>query len=486
MSVFRGELQTFTVIVNDDNSSEPTEKFTVALSNPVNGTLNNGGVQIATVTIVDNDAIPTLTVTGESVTEGDSGTKSLTFTLTLSNPSSGTITLTPTFGGTALNPSDYTYAGGNVVFTPGQTTQTLTITVNGDYSTLAGTATDGTDYIGITGGTIIIFAGQTTGTITVPIVTDNLDEPNETFSVQLTGATNAIVAPGGSTATGTIIDDDATPVVSIGTPVIVTEGALATFTVTLSGRSASDVVVTYSTVNGTAIAGQDYTGATNQTVTVLAGSLTATFDIATTDDLLDEPTETFMVNLVSATNATVSVGQNSAVGQINDNDNPPNVTLTGPVTALDSVGTMPFVVQIDAPSGQNVTVNYTITGSGAFPATAGVDFTGTTGTVTILAGDTTATIFVPIVNDGVDEEDETFTVALTSATNATITPTPNTAIGTITDDDTAPTVSINDVTVTEGTGGTTTFTVTLSAASGRTVMVNYTTADNTATIADGD
>ena len=98
---------------------------------------------------------------------------------------------------------------------------------------------------------------------------------------------------------------------------------------------------------------------------------------------------------------------------------------------------------------------------------------------------TTQTVTVQVQGDLLDEIDETFFVNLTSPTNATILD--GQGIGTITDDDDAPTISINDVTVTEGNAGTTsaTFTISLSAASGQTVTVTAATANGTA-VAPGD
>ena len=94
---------------------------------------------------------------------------------------------------------------------------------------------------------------------------------------------------------------------------------------------------------------------------------------------------------------------------------------------------------------------------------------------------TTRTITVPVVGDVLDEANETYTVNLSNATNATIADA--TGVGTITDDDPTPTLSINDVTVTEGDTGTlnANFTVTMSAVSGQNVSVDFATADDTAT-----
>src|SRR5204863_6808745 len=81
---------------------------------------------------------------------------------------------------------------------------------------------------------------------------------------------------------------------------------------------------------------------------------------------------------------------------------------------------------------------------------------------------------------------ETFFVNLDTPVNATIAD--GQGVGTIVNDDTQPTISINDVSHNEGNSGTTSydFTVSLSNASSQTITVHYSTADNTATVADAD
>ena len=93
---------------------------------------------------------------------------------------------------------------------------------------------------------------------------------------------------------------------------------------------------------------------------------------------------------------------------------------------------------------------------------------------------------MPVADDLLDENAETYTVSLSGASGATI----GTAIGTgtIIDNDATPSLTIDNVSVTEGNAGSVTavFTVTLSAVSGRQVTVNYSTANGTATAASGD
>ena len=127
---------------------------------------------------------------------------------------------------------------------------------------------------------------------------------------------------------------------------------------------------------------------------------------------------------------------------------------------------------LSAASGQQVTVNYADAGTGT--ASSGTDYTAlTAGTLTFAAGETSKTITVAVRGDALDEADETVEVKLSGAVNATIATA--TGTGTITDDDAAPTLSITSPSVGEGNSGTAnlTFRVSLSAASGRQVTVNY-------------
>ena len=273
------------------------------------------------------------------------------------------------------------------------------------------------------------------------------------------------------------MDDDATPSLSIN-DVSYTEsgtGGNATFTVTLSAASGQDVTVDYASSDVSTTAGSDYTSSTG-TVTILAGNTTQTFNVPVLVDTLDEASETATLTLSSPTNATIS----DATGTLTivDDDAAPSLSINDvSYTESGSAGNATFTVTLSEASAQEVTVNYASSNN---TATAGSDYTAASGTVTIAAGATSATFNVPVSTDTLDEASETATLTLSSPTNATI----SDATGTLTivDDDTAPTLSINDVSYTEsGTGGNATFTVTLSAASAQEVTVNYASSNNTAT-----
>ena len=246
------------------------------------------------------------------------------------------------------------------------------------------------------------------------------------------------------------------------------------YTLTLSASPVAPVTVFFDTVNGSAVAGSDYT-AKSGSVVFNAGITSRTITLLVSGDTIDELDETVLVRLTSATGAAISRSQ--AVGTIVDDDvsrlSVADVTLNegtgGPSVAI-------FNVTLSNANSQPVTVDYTTVDS---TAVAGADYTALSGTLTFAPGVQALTISVPVASDAMDEANEKFTVALANPTNATF----QRAIGTanITDDDDVPTVSIDDVTVVEGNGSTTaSFTVRLSAASGLTTRVRFATSNGTA------
>src|SRR5262249_31746798 len=147
-------------------------------------------------------------------------------------------------------------------------------------------------------GTLSFAAGVTTQTITVPITDDLIDELDESFTVNLGSPTNATIADGGGV--GTILDNDASPTISIDDVTVNEDAGTATFTVTLSAASGLPISVDYSMSNGTAGAA-DYTAGAG-TLSFAAGVTTQTITVPITDDLLDELDEDFTVSLTNPTN----------------------------------------------------------------------------------------------------------------------------------------------------------------------------------------
>ncbi|QLE58891.1 S-layer family protein [Nostoc sp. TCL26-01] len=215
------------------------------------------------------------------------------------------------------------------------------------------------------------------------------------------------------------VQSAALPTLSINN-ITVTEGNTgttnATFTVTLSAASTSAVTVNYATANGTATAGSDYT-ATTGTLTFNPGDTSKTLTVAVTGDTTVEANETFFVNLSNATNATIS--DNQGIGTITNDDTATIPTLSiNDITVVEGQTTQAVLtVTLSRTSSQAVTVNYA-TGSGT--ATANTDYTSRSGTLTFAANTTTATITVPILNDSLNEANESFNVGLFSPSNATL------------------------------------------------------------------
>jgi hypothetical protein len=429
--------KTIGVTVKGDTKFEPNETFYVNLSGATNATIADNQGQ---GTITNDDAQPTISINDVSVTEGNAGTTSANFTVSLSNSSSQTITV--------------------------------------NYATADATAAAGSDYVAIGSATLTFNPGETGKTVMVTVNGDTKFEPNETFFVNLSGATNATIAD--NQGQGTITNDDAQPTISIN-DVTVTEGNAGTtsanFTVSLSNSSSQTITVNYATADGTATAGSDYVAIGSTMVTLNPGETTKLVTVTVNGDSVFELNETFFVNLSGATNATIADSQGQ--GTITNDDAMPSVSITDVTVAEGNAGTTTatFTVMLSAASAVTATVNFSTADS---TAAAPGDYVGTSGMVTFNPGETAKTIDVSVNGDTAFEPNETFLVNLHSPTNATIAD--SQGLGTITNDDSQPTTSINDVTVAEGNAGTTSanFAVSLSNPSSQMITVNYATSDGTA------
>ncbi len=429
--------QAVRVVVNNDADEEGHETFVVNLSNAKGGTIVTAQ---ATGTIVDDDA-PSLSIDDVSITEGDAGTKTLDFTVTLSAISANVITVDyATFDGSAQDENgdgDYDADAGTVTFNPGDTTQTISITINGDA----------------------------------------LGEDDETFTVRLSNPIGASISD--ATGVGTILDDDR-PDLSIDDQTII-EGDSGvdtmTFTVTLSAVSAQTVTVKYATVNGTAIAGKDYVAASG-TLTFAPGDTSKTIDVLVPGDTRVESHKTFTIALSAPTNATISDA--NGLGTILENEPIPTVSVgDATVNEGEADKTVNVTFTLSSASDDTVVVRYaTIDGT----ALAGSDYVAAGGNVVFSPGQTSKTVAITIKGDAIAEPTETFSVGVTDVVGAAVAD--GLGVVTILDNDANPTLSIGNASVTEG--GDLVFTITLSQASGNSISVDYATADGTATTIDGD
>jgi len=227
---------------------------------------------------------PSISIADASTSEGNSGTKQLNFTVSLS--------------------------------------QAATSAVSFDIATANGSATAGSDYVAASQLGKTIAAGATSASFAVTINGDTAVESNETFVVNLANVSGATVADG--QATGTISNDDTTttqPTLSIA-DVSTSEGRKGTknmlFTVKLSAASTSPVSYSIATGNLTASAGTDYGATSLANQVIAAGATSKTFSVPVYGDLVLEPNETFSVTVSTVTGA--STGDGYAVGTIVNDD----------------------------------------------------------------------------------------------------------------------------------------------------------------------
>jgi hypothetical protein len=448
--------KTILIPINNDGIPEPTETFRVTLSNPSAGAVI--GAQSSTiVSILDDDVRSTIEFSPASYTVAETA---------------GTITLT---------------IAANRKGDPGDK---LTV----GYRTVGGTATAGQDFASASG--FVTFGpGETQKTIVIGIVNDNMIEGAETFSVALDNPASNVLVGSQDTATVTIADDDS-PTASIGfsSPSYdVDEGAgTANLLVTRSGGFGVSATVNYSTADGTAVAGVNYT-ASSGSITFAVGEVSKVIRIPIIDDPNQDPTLSFTVSLTAANGGGFIGGQSTATVNIIDNDltsfrfNPADYTVdegSGGITLIVEA------LRVGDPN-QIYTVDY-VTSDGS--AVAGTKYVRSSGRVTFAAGQTKQTITIPIIDNSTKEGTEKFFVNLSnpraedssggtsSSITARIAPGGGTATVTIIDNDattfqfSSPTYAVND------SSGSAVLTVTLSrlGSDSGTFTVNYSTSDITA------
>lgn len=534
--------ESITVDIRDPNGNFP--------ENARLSTTTSGNPFATTAIILDDDA-PSVSIADTQVSEGDAGTINATFQVSLSSPSPQVVRIdyftTPNSAlQTVFNglPADYEgIFGGSITFAPFETTKFISIKVNGDSINEGVNDGSGTFYEYF----FVDLDIDNNGNYTSP--------PNPTLGVTFLDARGRaaiqdddplpqLLFSQGSGGGGG--EPDSSGDVTINEPDLNGQGqptqATANFVVSLSSMSGRPITVTYSTSDGTAIDGAgEATGPTNPvdyrrttaTLTFNPGEQQQVVQYIENDDLgvpqlrtgipifgdnVDETNETFFVTLSNPTNASILDSQAQAT--IVDNDGPfvslnggtVNGTLQPNVSGPEGdTGTTPFnfTVQLTDPNDPTKTVNspqpITVTlRTSDLTATSPADYQAvgqaSPFVLTFQPGENTKIVTVNVNGDIADERNETFALTVVSVTNAQnpfdSSGNPNgngdpQAIGTIIDDDATPTISINDVSVTEGDAGQTlaTFTVQLSAPTFQDVSFNYATADGTtnpATLANND
>ena len=344
------------------------------------------------------------------------------------------------------------------------------------YSTMAAGTAEQSDFTAITG-TLNFSAGDLSKSISVALNNDTTDEDNETFMVVLGSYQD--VRQGDDTAIGTIQDDDNGPIISIAdVPTINEVGAVQTSRVSLSEASEKTVRVNYQTQDGTALANNDYNPVGPVTMTFQPGDpLFQDIPLVIIQDNRDEQNETFEVVLSSPVNASISATDNSSTVTITDDDLPPTISLANATyTETENGGQVNLVVNLSGPSNLATSVSYQTTDGTAI---AGQDYTTANGTINIPAGNSSDNITISLTNDTDIEIGETFSVVLSNPTNATLGAI-TTAQVTITDDESDPTITIVDNSTAESTT-TANMVLQLNNPSAKTITVEYTVTDGTAT-----
>jgi hypothetical protein len=403
------------------------------------------GTANPTVTTIDQPDV-TVAVSPDSVLED--GATNLVYTFTREGSTAAPLTVNFSVGGTATFNTDYT--------------QTGAATFNAS------------------SGTVTIPAGSSTATVTLDPTADTTVESNETAILTVTSGASYDVG-GPSAATGTITNDDTDVSVAVA-PSAVNEDdpPNLVYTFTRAGVTSTPLTVNF-TIGGTATFAVDYTqtGAAtfvppNGTVTFTAGSSTATVTVDPTTDNLVEPNETVILTLAAGTGYNV-IAPDTATGTINNDDaevtlavSPSNVNEDG---APNLVYTFTRTGDTTGPLVVNFTVGGTADPSTDYTQTGATTFTPPNATVTIGAGNATATVTVDPTADALAEPDETVVFTLAAGVDYNI-GTPSSATGTINNDDTAVSVAVSPGSVNEDGPTNLVYTFTRSDSSGA-LTVNF-------------
>ena len=384
-----GETQKqITVDLINDGLIEETEDFRVELSSP-SGAVFGTGARRATVNIVDDDG----------------GTSVIQF-------SASTYTAPETAGAATLR---IVRSGG------------IGFAVSVNYATADGTAKASTDYAA-QAGTVSFAPGEYEKEVTIGIVNDSDVEPTENFSVSLSSpsANGALGEP--KIASVNINDDDAGNTIQFNPTVyngseVGGDGqpgrVVLTVSATRTGDPTTVLQVQYLTRSNTATSNQDY-HFTAGTVTFNAGETQKQITIQLINDTLIEQLESFFVDLSNPSNASLGSAATATVNIADDDGGTSAIQFSADsYSAGEGDGSATLTVVRSGGIGFAVSADYT-TANGT--ATAGQDYTETSGTVSFAPGEYTRTITVPILQDSTTESSEDFSATLSN-------PSPNATIG---------------------------------------------------------
>jgi hypothetical protein len=416
---------------------------------------NVGSPDSATGTITNDDTDVTVAVSPASVAED--GATNLVYTFTRAGVTSSSLTVNFSVGGSATfgaSPNDYTQTGADSFTT--------------------------------TNGTVTFSPGSSTAAVTVNPETDSTVESDETVNLTVTAGTGYNVGSPAS-ASGTITNDDTDVSVAVSPASVAEDGATnLVYTFTRNGVTSTPLTVNFS-VGGTANFGaspNDYTetGATtftasSGTVTFAANSTTATVTVNPETDTVIELDETVTLTLTSGAGYNV-ISPSSATGTIANDDADVSVTVSPAAVAEDGATNLVYTFTRTGFTAGSLTVNFTVGGSATFGASpndytvsGATSFTTTTGSVTFGPGNTTAQVTVDPETDTTFEPDETVIITLVSGAGYNAV-SPNSATGTILNDDTLVSVVVSPTSTAEG-GAPLVYTFTRTGPTTSSLTVNF-------------
>jgi hypothetical protein len=450
---------TVNVPIVGDTEVEPSQGLLLNLSalilpptiSPASVTFAGSGVGT-----INNDDGAVISVRSVAVTEGNAGSGGLLFSVELSAQSKTPVTVQyATSDVSATAGSDYTANSGTITFAPGVISQFLTVGILGE------TVVEANEVFNLS------FSAPVGATLSTPLVTgtiNNDDSATLSFNNAAQAEGNAGNLPMNFTAT-------------LSNPV---QGTVSATVNTSDGNNANPLL------NAT-VADNDYIAVSNSPLS-FNGAVTQTVPVQIVGDTDVEPNQGFRVTLsnlaipAGIAASAITLGTATGNGLINNDDS--TALSIAPATLVEgNSGTsiMNLTVSLPAPNKDPVTVNFA-TSDGT--ATAGADYVARTGTLTFPSNVQSQQVAITINGDAVFENNETFTVTLSTPSGATISTA--SAIATITDDDLLG-LSISDAAIAEGTGANTlmNFTVALAGASSLPVSVNYASSNGTA-MAPGD
>ena len=438
------------MMINDDSLAEGTETGSICIlpSTPGFDTasnrdfVNGGGEDCWNIRLLDNEATPPTISFSSSLSSGPESTAGASLPLTLSNSWTSDITVSYTVSGTAVAGTDYTAASGSLLIPSGKNSANLDIS---------------------------------------GIVDDAIYEGPETIIVTLTSATAGTIGSA-DTHTYTITGNDSQPSVqfSLSSSTVNETTSSATLQLQLSNPTTSAVSLSY-TVAGTAtsIGGADYT-ALSGTATIPALATTADITVSSiNNDNVYEGNETVIVTLSSSPppgNASLGSQTQHTLTIIDDESQPSFSINDDSVNEGDSSSAATnLTITLSGPSAYTTQVDYATADGTA--TTADSDYTATSGTAILNPLATSFSVPVSVLGDTWFGADETVTVNLTNADNATISD--STGVLTITNDDTRPSLSISPGPMNvESTNGS--VNIDLSSAAEIDVTFDHSTTDGTA------